>query len=383
MKTLTVLLMTSMAFAATPAEIAIESAKTQIAKQSDFAPNYNALAMAYVMRADETADAHYYAKAEEALEHCFKLSPDLYEGKKTEVLIQLGRHQYANALENATNLNKRTPDDVAVYGYLVDADVALGNYKDAVAAAQWMLDLRPGNIPGLSDAAMLRELHGNLAGALDLMQTAYWSMPLGATFDRASMLTRIAHVNLLMGDVPKAEQNAKRALEVFPDYYAALAELSRVHVAQKQYSDAVALLTKLCASEPRGEFMYLRAAALELAGQIDEAKKAFTEFERKALAETGFEDNSNNELVAYYVDHAHAPGKALAIAQREVERRRDVFTLDAYAWALAAMGRYEDANAQMKRAMQIPVKDPRIVAHATFIAENVLSAEKGQQEVAR
>jgi len=380
-KTLTVLLMAGIAFAATPAETAIESAKVQIVKQPDFALNYNALATAYVMRAEETADSRYYAKAEESLERCFKLAPDLYEGKKTEVLIQLGRHQYTQALKSATKLNKRTPDDVAVYGYLVDADVALGNYKDAVTAAQWMLDLRPENIPGLSHAAMLRELHGNLAGALDLMLMAYGSMPLAATFDRASILTRIAHLHVVMGDVPKAEKSAKEALDVFPDYYAALAELARVRVVEKQYGEAAALLTKLCIAVPRGEYMYLRAEALELSGQIDEAKKAFAEFERKALAETALEDNSSHELVAYYVDHALEPGKALAIAQREVERRKDVFTLDSYAWALAANGQYDAANAQMK-AMQIPTKDPRIAAHAAFIAEH-LQPVKGQEAGSR
>lgn len=375
MKKLIILSMAGAAFAATPGETTIAVAKAEIAKHADYAPSYNALAMAYVIRADETADPRYYAQAEDALERCLRLAPDLYEGNKTKVLIQLGRHEYAEALESATKLNKRAPDDVAVYGYLVDADVALGNYKDAVTAAQWMLDLRPGNIPGLSHAAMLRELHGNLTGALELMQLAYESMPPAATFDRASMLTRIAHVKLLTGDAAKAEQYAKQALDVFPDCFAALAELARVRIAGKQYSEAVALLTRLCSAVPRAEFMYARAEALELAGQTDEAKKAFDDFERKALAEKALDDNANHELVAYFVDHEHEPAKALAIAQREVERRKDVFTLDCHAWALAAMGQYEEAGIQMKKATQTSVKDPRVVAHAAFITEHLASQQ--------
>jgi tetratricopeptide (TPR) repeat protein len=383
MKTLPVLLIASVAWAATPAQTAIESAKSEIAKHSDYAPNYSALAKAYVKRADETADPQYYAQAEEAVERAFQLSPDLYDGKRAEVLIHLGRHEYARALELATALNKKTPDDVAVYGYLVDTDVALGNYKDAVTAAQWMLDLRPGNIPGLSHAAMLSELHGNLAGALELLQMAYGSMPTAATGDRASMLTRMAHVHLLLGDLARAEESAKQALAVFPDYYAALAELAHIRLAQKQYDEAVTLWNKLCTAVPRGKYLYARAEALELAGWSDEGAKAFVEFERKAMAETDVADNSNHELATYYVDHAHQPGKALEVARREAERRKDVFTLDCYAWALAANGQYDAASTQMKQALRIPVKDPKILAHSEFIADHLGQTSKNRDAPAQ
>jgi len=383
MKPLIFLLITSAAFGATEGETAVESAKAEIARHAGYAPSYNALAMAYVQRANETADASFYGKAEAALQQCFRLEPQLYEGMKTEVLIELGRHEYAKALESATELNRKTPDDVAVYGYLVDADVALGNYKDAVTAAQWMLDLRPGNIPGLSHAGLLRELHGNLAGALDILGMAYGSLPTAAVDDRAAMLARIAHLNLLMGDLAKAEKLAGQALEIFPGAHAALAELARVRVAEKRNDDAVKLLDQLCAVAPRGEYLYARAEALELAGRSDEAQKAFADFERKAVAETNRADNSNHELAAYYADHAHQPAKALEVASRELERRKDVFTLDSYAWALAAGGDYEAANAQMQRTLQIGVKDPAILAHAAFVAERDEQSRKSVSAAAR
>jgi hypothetical protein len=112
------------------------------------------------------------------------------------------------------------------------------------------------------------------------------------------------------------------------------------------------------------------AEALDLAGQTEESQKDFAEFERKSLAETGIADNSNHELIAYYVDHAHQPEKALAVAEREIGRRKDIFTLDCYAWALAANHKYEVAEAQMQKALQVGTKDPKILAHAKFIAEH-------------
>src|SRR5215469_6501033 len=225
MKTLIILMTTAVTFAATPAEIAIEKAQTEINKHPDHAAYYSVLAMAYARRARETSDVQYYAKAEETLRRSFALVPDNYEGLKTLALLQLGRHEFAKALETATKLNQKVPDDVLVYGYLADANTELGNYKEAVAAVQWMLDLRPGNIPGLTRAGYQRELHGNLPGALELMQMAYDATPSTETEDRVWLLTQIAHLNFVMGDLAKAEERSNRALAAFHDYHYALGAL--------------------------------------------------------------------------------------------------------------------------------------------------------------
>jgi tetratricopeptide (TPR) repeat protein len=381
MKILSILLMTTVAFAATPAETAIEKAQAEIAKHPDHAPYYNVLAMAYARRARETSDVQYYAKAEETLKRSFVLAPDNYDGLKTQAWLELGRHEFAKALETATKLNRKAPDDVIVYGYLADANTELGNYKEAVAAAQWMLDLRAGNIPGLTRAGYQRELHGNLPGALELMQMAYDSTPSAETEDRAWLATQMAHLNFIIGDLAKAEAYANRALDIFPDYHYALGTLAQVRIAQKRYDEAVTLLRKRYSGAPHAENLFALAEALESAGQTDESSKAFAEFERKSLAETNITDNSNHELIAYYVDHAHRPEKALEVAQREVARRHDVFTLDCYAWALAANGEYEAANAQIQKALQVGVKDPRILVHASFIAQHLSQTAKVQNSI--
>jgi tetratricopeptide (TPR) repeat protein len=372
MKTiLAALLATAFAVAGTPAEIAMQKAQADIAKHPDHAPYYNALAMAYARRARETSDVQYYAKAEETLKRSFALAPDNYEALKTQAWLQLGRHEFTKALETATKLNQQTPDDVVVYGYLADANAELGNYKDAVKAAQWMLDLRAGNIPGLTRAGYLRELHGNLPGALEVMQMAYDSTPFSETEDRAWLLTQMAHLNLVIGDLSKAEMYANGALSVFPDYHYALGTLAQVRIGQKRFNDAVTLLEKRYHAASHAENLYALAEAMELAGQQEQASKAFAEFERQSLAESNIADNSNHELIAYYIDHAHRPAKALEIAEREVQRRKDVYTLDCYAWALAANGDYEAANTQIQKALQVGVKDPKIVSHAGIITRHI------------
>ena len=176
----------------TPAEIAIRKAQDEIAKSPKHSPYYNGLAMAYARRARETSDAAYYAKAEEILRKSFALEADNFDGLKVETYILLARHEYAKALEIAKKLNKQTPDDVAVYGYIADASAELGDYKDAVDAAQWMLNIRPGNTPGLIRAGNLREVYGDLDGSMEVLRMAYDATPFQESEDRAWLLTQMA-----------------------------------------------------------------------------------------------------------------------------------------------------------------------------------------------
>jgi tetratricopeptide (TPR) repeat protein len=357
--------------APTPAEISIQKAQEQIAKQPNHVSYYSSLAMAYARRARETSDVAYYTKAEETLDRAFKIEPENFEALKVQAWLLLGRHEFAKALVAATALNKRAPDDITVYGYLADANAELGNYDDAVKAAQWMLNLRPGNVAGLTRAAYLRELHGDLSGAMDLMHMAYDATPFQEAEDRAWLLTQIAHLQLLSANLQQAELYANGALGLFPDYHYALGTLAQVRLAQNRNQEAVTLLQKRYDAAPHAENQFALAEALDLAGRKAEAAKAFAEFEQKALRESSITDNANHELIAYYVDYARQPSKALEIARQELARRHDAFTLDAFAWSLAAQGDYAAANLEMKKALAFGVKDPKVLHHATQIAEHL------------
>jgi tetratricopeptide (TPR) repeat protein len=363
------------AFASTPAETAIRKAQEEIAKKADYFPYYNALAMAYARRARETSDVAFYAMAEATLKKSFALAPENYEGLKVETWLLLGRHEFAKAREVAARLNRQTPDDVTVYGYLADANAELGNYREAVEAAQWMLNLRPGNVPGLTRAAYLRELHGDLEGAIEFMQQAYDSTPYQELEDRAWLLTQMAHLHLVAGRLAEAEKFAAGALGVFPDYHYALGVLGQVRMEQRRYQEAVGLFQKRYAAAPHAENLFAVGEALEHAGRHEEAARAFAEFERQALKESELADNANHELMAYYTDYAQQPEKAQRIAERELTRRHDAFTLAAYAWSLAATGDYQRAGAEMQKALAFGLKDIRVLEHARAIAEHSATVE--------
>jgi tetratricopeptide (TPR) repeat protein len=354
----------------TPAEIAIHKAQSDIAQHRDHFPYYNNLAMAFARRARETSDSAYYLKAEETLKKSFAIQRDNFEGLKIETYVLLARHEFAQALEIAKKLNKQTPDDVAVYGYIADAEAELGNYKDAVEAAQWMLRIRPGNTPALIRAGYLREIYGDPDGAMEVLRMALDATPFQESEDRAWLLTQMAHVKLITNDLKTAETLASNALSIFPNYSAAVEPLGQVRMAQQRYMEAAALFQKLYATAPRPEHLFAAGQAFYMAGKKDDAAKSFSEFESLAVKVAGCADNANRELIEYYADYAKEPAKALQLAQQEAAKRHDIYTLDSYAWSLAANGDYAHAQTEMQKALATGVKDPHILEHASAIAHH-------------
>ena len=179
-----------------PSEQKILWAEKVVEKSPENYQTHNRLAQALVARGRLTANPQFYARAKEALQESFRLAPGNFEGEKIRIWVLLEKHEFAQALEVAKTLNRRAPDDVLVYGFLADAHVHLGNYEEAEEAAQWMLDLRPGNVPGLTRGAHLRELFGDIEGAIEFMGMAYQRFSPSEIEDRAWVLTRISSLKL-------------------------------------------------------------------------------------------------------------------------------------------------------------------------------------------
>src|SRR6201987_4296883 len=213
-----------------PAERSMAQANRLMEKNPRNFEAYNALALALSRRARETSDVIFYAQAEETLKKSFEISPGNFDGERIHVWLLLGRHEFAAAREEARKLNKKMPDDVMVYGFLTDANIELGNYKEAEDSAQLMLDLRPGNMPGITRAAYLRELFGDLDGSLELMNMAYQSTPPAETEDRGGILSQIGHLQLASGKLTDSEVTLEQALAIFPRYHYALQNLANVRI---------------------------------------------------------------------------------------------------------------------------------------------------------
>jgi tetratricopeptide (TPR) repeat protein len=218
----------------TPAQQKIAWAQAAIKESPGHTQPYNDLAVAYVRRVRETGDVSYYDQAELAAQKSLKISPDNLDGQKAKIMILIGRKDFGKALQLAKALNKKVPDDVLVYGFIADAEIELGIIKDAEEAAQWMLDMRPGNVPGLLRGARLRQIFGDPEGSMDFFSQAYQQTPPTQVEDQAWILTQMGDVQLSIGKVDEATKLFRSALEKFPSYYLAMQSLSRAETGGRQ-----------------------------------------------------------------------------------------------------------------------------------------------------
>jgi Flp pilus assembly protein TadD len=368
--------------ALSPAEQRMAWAAKQIAAHPDDPQPHVDLGWALARRARETGDPAYYARGQEEATRALALAPGNYEARKLEVWLLLGRHEFGPALAAAKALNQQVPDDVTVYGFLADANAELGEYKAAEDAVQWMLDMRSGNLSGLTRAAYLREIFGDLDGAIELYTAAFNRIAFTEVEDRAWILCQVGHLYLSKGSTAEAAQALEQALALVPGYHYALGYLAQVRLAEKRPGEAVKLLRQLCDVAPHAENIYALAEALHQEGS-PEARAAYAEFERKALAESATRDNANRELVFYYVDRRPQGADARRIAEIERAARHDVHTLDASAWALSAAGDHRQARVEIEQALAVGTRDAVMLYHAGVIASRLHDVPAAQRLLAR
>jgi tetratricopeptide (TPR) repeat protein len=350
-----------------PAQLRIEGAQKVLQKQPDRYQVYNDLALALVRRARETGDTSYYEQAREAIASSLRIQPENFEAGQAHVALLLAEHRYRPALEEAQALNHRMPDAVLIWGYMAEAEAALGDYQQAEESAQWMMNLRPGNLPAYLAGADLRQDWGDIDGALDFLSKALQQTPPFETEETAWILTRMARLLRQSGHPDAADASLQKALKAFPNYCLSLEELAEVRLAQHLYPEAVELVEKRNRSFPTPSSYLLAARALENAGRPADAAKMYAEFERESRAQIALPGNANVELITYYAQRAHQPQQALRIARLELENRHDVWTLDAYAWALYANGQYAEAGQQIEKALGKGTRDAVLYYHAGAI----------------
>ena len=353
----------------TPAQQRIAAAKQQISADPKRPEAYNALTLSYMRRARETADPAYLKEADAALAQGLNLDAANFQLQKSQVALLLARHEYAKAKQLAIALHHRTPDDVMSYGYLAEACIGLGDYAEAETNAQWMMNLRPNNTPALMVGAELRVLLGDPHGAIDFLNRAFAQTSPIEVEELAWIANRIASIEIDSGQNDVAEQTLERAETLFPHDPYTIENTATLRMAQNRASDAMQLWTQARSIDPNPAIVFALAKSQEAAGQGQQAHATYSEFERFTSAPGGATDEAMVDLVFLQAASPSTAQDALKLAERLMESRHDVWTLDAYAWALYANGRFKDADAALQQAIAVGLRNAQIFNHAGQIAQ--------------
>jgi tetratricopeptide (TPR) repeat protein len=346
-----------------PSSERIAAAEKRLQSDPKSAVLHVELASALCRKARDTEEIALYDRAAAELDQAVRLSASDYEIRKLRVTILLGKHEFARALALAKELNRHTPDDLAVWALLVDANVALGDYLEAERDAQWVLDLRPGSTLGFIKAAQLRGWFGDPEGGSEFYQEGIRRTPGSDPDERAWLYVQTARVVMLEGNMESAERFLAEAKKLDPGSLLAMAAEAELRTRQGRLADAATLLESRYRAVPSPSHLYDYAEALDRAGRSGEASALFGKFETQADKPS----YADTRLVFYYADRKHDAAKALGIAEQQIAIRKDVPTLEAYAWALYRSGRFDPAKREMDRALAVGVRSAGAFCHAARI----------------
>lgn len=326
--------------AATASDRLLTDLQARLAANPNDWPAYTQLGLAYLQKARETADPSYYQKAEQALNTLLAREPGDYVALGALGELALARHDFARALELGERARGLNPRRAYAYGVIADAQVELGRYEEAVATVQQMVDLRP-DLSSYSRVAYLRELHGDMDGAIEAMQ---WALSAGGPALENTLWTQVqlGHLYFNTGRLDQAEAEYRRALEREPNYVHALAGLARLAAARGDLAQAIQLYTTVTERMPLAEYVITLGQVYTAAGQLEKAQQQYDLARAIDQLYRASGVNTDLELALFLAEHGDAAG-AVTRARAAYAERPTVFAAEVLAWALHQAG--DDAAA--------------------------------------
>jgi tetratricopeptide (TPR) repeat protein len=320
------------------------------------------LADALMRQARVSGNAGLAIHAEEVLRRALREDPQSYAARRMLGAVLLSQHRFREAMSHAQLATRERPDDDWNYGVLGDAHLELGEYDEAFAAFQRMMNLRP-TAGAYARASYALELRGKLDAALRAMQM---SADATSPNDAESLAWHHAQIGDLyrqLGRPTDAAFEYTWALHVFPDH--PFAERGMAELLE-QSGDLRGALNRLQAVMKRTPSPDLAARIGDLhaaLGERDEAERSH------ALAEAAWRSDAPHpaQLVRFLADHNRELPDAIRLAERAAADRHDIFTEDALAWAYFKSGRVRDAQTAMTQALRTGTRDRSILAHAKAI----------------
>ena len=320
------------------------------------------LADALLRQARATGKGGLAIQAEGALRAAIAAGPS-YEAQRMLGAVLASQHRFRDAIAAAERARAIEPADAWNDGVIGDAHLELGEYDAAFIAFDAMMRKRP-SAAAYGRASFARELQGDLAGGVQLMQMALDATSAHDPESQAWHHAQLGDLHQHRGHLADAERESRHTLFTYEDHPLAVAGLARLDAARGDLAAALAGYAKLQASAATPEYAARMAEIEQAIGRPDDAARHF------ALAEQGW--RSNMPEPAYLArllarDRGRA-AEALRVAEQAAVSRQDIFTMDAVAWAAFRAGDMARAVEASRLALRTGTRDRALLYHAAAIA---------------
>jgi tetratricopeptide (TPR) repeat protein len=354
-------------------ESAIRFLEDRVSRDPDDFIAFNKLAGYYLQRQRETGGLNYLELATRAARASLAAIPAETNKGGLAALAQseYASHEFASARDHALQLAELDPAKSYPYQILGDAFLELGDYDKAAKAFGQMNRFGGGSVGAetrLARAALLRghigEATRRLSGALAVALAQEPPAPEAAAWIR----WQLGEFAFSTGDYKKAEEHYRDSLTTLPNYYRALASLSRARAAQGDLVGAIQGYERVIEIIPDPMFVAALGDLYKLTGHDREAQSQYAIVERigklSAISGTLY----NRQLAVFYADHDIKAEESYESAAREYETRRDIYGADAVAWTALKAGKIDVAQAAIKDALRLGTLDAKLQYHAGMIA---------------
>lgn len=335
---------------------------------------WHTLAQGLLAELSRTGDPATASRVALVLDQAASLAPDAPATLLGQATLAVTLHRFDDALALTDRLLNNNPLHAGALAIAVDALVELGRYDDATVMLQRLADRQP-SIAALTRVSYLRELHGDLDGALVAMTQAEVAAngSLGASSPDAGIA--VAAVVALQGDLlwasgraSEAAQRYRKALDVDPGLPIAEVGLARTEAATGDLAMAIARLEALVQRYPLPAATTLLFELQSLAGQRTEAKATSDLVRATAVLAQAGGAVIDGELAAFNVEHGNDPTAALQGAEAAYLARPTTAAADVVAVARLRAGQIPGAQQAMSDALRLGTKDAAAHAHAAAIS---------------
>ena len=352
-------------FSAGSTDATIRSLENQLRERRDDAGSAVLLGLAYQQRVRETADFSDLARSEDVLKRALALEPQNADAVGGLATLALARHDFRAALELGRKARRLAPATARHHGVVGDALLELGRYREAFAAFERMVELKPG-VASYARISYARELLGDKEGAIDAMKLA-----LDAAAGRREALAwthvQLGKIYLGMGRLGPAEAQILAALEIFPTYLYGFEARAQLALVRGRPDEAVSFALRAVDAVPLPQFVATLADIERARGNLAGAREQYALMGtiERLLRVNGV--NSDLELALFRVDHGIRLRESLARARVARVDRPSIFADDVLAWALARNGRCGEALRYSKRSLRLGTKDASLFFHRGMI----------------